>query len=187
MYSLMDRVVKTPIDEEAIDRYWPVFYNKLKGIPAEEIVLKFISTELNSFLDYYKGSGDLNASQEKGGRDKGSPGKGRERESRPFNRNLNGELTRFFINLGENQNMNKGALVRMVCSETGIESTHIGRIEIHTRHSFFEIDQEVALSVLPKIESGTYEGKSFNVSVTQDKEPSNHKPYNKGKKKKKNY
>jgi len=66
MYALMDRVVNTPIDEEAIDRYWPVFYNRLKGIPAEEIVLKFISTELNAFLDYYKGSGDLNASQEKG-------------------------------------------------------------------------------------------------------------------------
>ena len=178
MYSLMDRVVKTPIDEEAIDRYWPVFYNKLKGIPAEEIVLKFISTELNSFLDYYKGSGDLNASQEKG-----RQGKAREKERGSYNRNLSGSKTRFFINLGENQNMNKGALVRMVCSEAGIESFHIGRIEIHSRYSFFELDERVALSVLPKIESGTYEGKSFNVSISQDKEPS----YKKGKKKKRNY
>jgi len=92
MYALMDRVVKTPIDDEAIDRYWPVFYNKLKGIPAEEIVLKFISTELNAFLKYYKGSGDLNADQEKGGH-----GKGKERDSKKFNRNLTGDKKRIIL------------------------------------------------------------------------------------------
>jgi len=146
--------------------------DKLKGIPAEEIVLKFISTELNSFLDYYKGSADLNASQEKGKpvRARQKESRAGEKESGKHNRNLTGSKTRFFINLGENQNMNKGALVRMVCSETGIESFHIGRIEIHSRYSFFEIDAKVALSVLPKLESGTYQGKSFNVSVSHEKE-----------------
>jgi len=33
MYALMDRVVQTPIDDAAIDRYWPVFYEKLKDLP----------------------------------------------------------------------------------------------------------------------------------------------------------
>ncbi len=165
MYALMDRVVKTPIDNEAIDRYWPVFYEKLKELHAEEIILKFISTELNAFLDYYKGSGDLNAAQEKGSRVKG-----REKERGRFNRNLSGTKTRFFINLGENQHMNKGALVRMVCSETGIESYHVGRIDIHARYSFFEIDGEVAPKVLSKLERGVYEGKSFSVSASQEKE-----------------
>ncbi len=163
MYALMDRVVSTPIDDEAIDRYWPVFYDKLKGIPAEEIVLKFISAELNTFLEYYKGSGDLNAAQEKG-----SQGKSREKERGKVNRNLSGPKQRFFINLGENQNMNKGALVRLVCTEAGIESYHLGRIDIHARYSFFEIDEGVTGSILPKLETGTYEGKSFNVTVSQE-------------------
>ncbi|MEN8157150.1 MAG: DEAD/DEAH box helicase [Bacteroidota bacterium] len=165
MYSLVERVVKTPIDDEAIDRYWPVIYDSLKEIPTEEIVLKFISAELNTFLDYYKGSGDLNADQEKG-----RPGKGRERERGQFNRNLTGEKKRFFINLGENQNMNKGALVRLVCTEGSIESSHVGRIDIHPRHSFFELDSDVAQSVLSKIGNGTYEGKSYNVSLSHDTE-----------------
>ena len=117
----MDRVVKTPIDDEAIDRYWPVFYDKLKDLPTEEIVLKFISTELNAHLEYYKGAGDLNADQEKGGRSK--PG----REEGAINRNLSGPKKRYTLDLGENQNMNKGALVRLICSETGIESNQIGQ------------------------------------------------------------
>ncbi|MDF1576475.1 MAG: DEAD/DEAH box helicase [Bacteroidales bacterium] len=185
MYALMDRVVNTPVDEEAIDRYWPVFYKKLKDLPAEDIVLKFISMELNAFLNYYKNSGDLNASFEKaagpgereaGGRKVRRGGKG----NGDFNRNLNGAKRRFFINLGEKQNLNKGALLRLVCSETGIESFHMGRIDIHSRHAFFEVDEKVAEQVLPGIREGTYEGKDFQVSASQEKAP----PGKKGKKKK---
>jgi len=183
MYALMDRVVSTPVDEEAIDLYWPVFYKKLKDLPAEEIVLKFISMELNSFLEYYKASGDLNASHEKGGRGGGRESAGgRDRaggrnrgaggkESGAFNRNLSGEKSRFFISLGEKQNLNKGALLRLVCSETGIDSFHMGRIDIHSRHAFFEVDKKVSAQILPSIQEGTYEGKAFQVSNSQEKEP----------------
>ncbi len=163
MYALMDRVVKTPIDDEAIDRYWPVFYDKLKDLPTEEIILKFISTELNTHLEYYKGAGDLNASQEKGGRTKDTG-----KEEGTFNRNISGPKRRYTLDLGENQNMNKGALVRLICSETGIESNQIGRIELHSRFSYFEVDETVAGKVLPKLRQGTYEGNTFNVTVSQD-------------------
>jgi len=187
MYALMDKVVSTKVDEEAIDLYWPVFYKKLKDLPAEEIVLKFISMELNAFLDYYKHSEDLNASHEKStpGRGQGRE-RGRERgveggrEGGKFNRNLTGAKKRFFISLGEKQNMNKGALLRLVCSETGIESIHMGRIDIHSRHAFFEVDEQVSNQILPKINEGVYEGKSFEITTAQGGDG----PKNKGKKKK---
>ncbi len=168
MYALMDKVVNTQVDEEAIDLYWPVFYKKLKDLPAEEIVLKFISMELNAFLDYYKGSADLNASLEKGSQGRGGAKENRRdggRESGKFNRNLSGAKKRFFISLGEKQNLNKGALLRLVCSETGLESYHMGRIDIHSRHAFFEVDEKASGQILPKIKEGSYEGKSFEVTV----------------------
>jgi ATP-dependent RNA helicase DeaD len=156
-------------------------------MPAEEIVLKFISMELNAFLDYYKGSEDLNASHEKispgrgasedrgrrGGRDGG-------RDGGTFNRNLSGTKKKFFISLGEKQNLNKGALLRLVCSETGIESHHMGRIDIHSRHAFFEVDEQISMHILPKIKEGVYEGKPFEVTPALGDEKE--KP--KGKKKK---
>jgi len=185
MYALMDRVVSTPVDEEAIDLYWPVFYKKLKDLPAEEIVLKFISMELNAFLDYYKDSGDLNASHEKGSSSRerersGKKGRSGGKESGGFNRNLSGSKKKFFISLGEKQNLNKGALLRLVCSETGIESNHMGRIDIHSRHSFFEVDDQVANMILPRLKEGSYEGKSFEITVSQGQKPGKKK----GKKKK---
>ena len=59
-----------------------------------------------------------------------------------------------------------------MCSETGIESHHMGRIDLHARHAFFEVDEQVSNQVLPKIKEGIYEGKSFEVTPAQggDKE-----------------
>jgi len=185
MFALMDKVVHTPVDEVAIDRYWPVIYEKLKGYPAEDIVMKFISTELNIFLDYYKESGDLNAKQEagRGGREPSwKRGEQNSKSGKP-NRNLSGPTVRFFMNLGERQNMNKGALVRLICTETDISSDQVGRIEVLPGFSFFEIDGKAASKILPKIESGIYEGKTFNVELSQDKDPKRKK---KGKKRKRN-
>ena len=180
MYALMDKVIKTPVDEDAIERYWPVIYKKLKEFTAEDIVMKFISAEINTFLDYYKNAGNLNAKQEKEsrGRDKDRRGRDQDRRSGKPNRNIDGPKKRFFINLGDKQNMNKGALVRLVCTEAGISSNHVGRIEIHPGFSFFEVDANVADKVLKKVESGTYEGKSFNVEFSQDRDA----PRKKGKK-----
>jgi ATP-dependent RNA helicase DeaD len=180
MYALMDKVIKTPVDEDAIERYWPVIYKKLKEFTAEDIVMKFISAEINTFLDYYKNAGNLNAKQEKEsrGRDQERRGRDRDRKSGKPNRNIDGPKKRFFINLGDKQNMNKGALVRLVCTEAGISSNHVGRIEIHPGFSFFEVDANVADKVLKKVESGTYEGKTFNVEFSQDRDT----PRKKGKK-----
>ncbi len=172
MFALMEKVVKTPVDDSAIERYWPVIYKKLNRFTAEDIVMKFISAELNSFLDYYKDSGDLNAKQEKGrgGRDQDRRG-GREQDRRGGkpNRNLAGSAKRFFINLGDKQNMNKGALVRLICTEAGISSNQVGRIDVLPGFSFFEVDDKAVSKVLSKIATGTYEGKTFNVELSQEK------------------
>ncbi len=172
MFALMDKVVKTPVDDNAIERYWPVIYKKLNRFTAEDIVMKFISAELNSLLEYYKDSGDLNAKQEKGrsGRDQDRKG-GRDQDRRGGkpNRNLAGSGKRFFINLGDRQNMNKGALVRLICTEAGVSSNQVGRIDVHPGFSFFEVEEKAASKVLSKIATGSYEGKTFNVELSQDK------------------
>jgi len=66
--------------------------------------------------------------------------------------------------------MNKGALVRLVCTETGISGSQIGRIDIHPGFSFFEVDEKAAGKILPKIEKGSYEGKTFIVELSQERE-----------------
>ncbi len=192
MYAMMDNVVKTQVDDEAIERYWPVIYEKLQRFTSDEIVMKFISTELNTFLDYYKNAGNLNAKEgeEKGGRDRGDRGgrdrggrdrggrdrdrgdrRGRDREGGGQNRNLSGPKEKYFINLGEKMNMNKGALLRLICTGTGISSNQIGRIDVQRSFAFFEVDAAVSDKILPKISEGTYEGKTFTIAPSDNKSP----------------
>lgn len=189
MYAMMDTVVKTQVDDEAIERYWPVIYEKLQRFTSDEIVMKFISTELNTFLDYYKNAGNLNAKEgeEKGGRDRGGRDRGgrdrggwdrdrgdrrgRDREGGGQNRNLSGSKEKYFINLGEKMNMNKGALLRLICTGTGISSNQIGRIDVQRSFAFFEVDAAVSDKILPKISEGTYEGKTFTIAPSDNKSP----------------
>ncbi|MFC2129433.1 DEAD/DEAH box helicase [Bacteroidota bacterium] len=176
MYAMMDKVIKTQVDDEAIERYWPVIYEKLQRFTSDEIVMKFISAEFNSYLDYYKSAGNLNAKEdeERGGRGRGDRDKGeRDRrgrtESGSQNRNLSGPKAKYFINLGEKMNMNKGALLRLICTGTGISSNQIGRIDVQRAFSFFEVDESVAHKILPKMEEGSYEGKTFVIAPSQEK------------------
>lgn len=188
MYAMMDRVIKTQVDDEAIERYWPVIYEKLQRFTSDEIVMKFISAEFNTVLEYYKNSGNLNSKEgdEKGGRGRGERDRGdRDRrgrtESGSQNRNLTGPKAKYFINLGEKMNMNKGALLRLVCTGTGISSNQIGRIDVQRAFSFFEVDESVANKILPKMAEGSYEGKTFVIAPSEDK---GSKPRHQGKKKK---
>ncbi|MBU2650125.1 MAG: DEAD/DEAH box helicase [Bacteroidetes bacterium] len=174
MYALMDKVARTPVDDEAINRYWPIIYKKLKKYPLEEIIQKFISAELNTFLDYYKNTGDLNAKKESDKNDRSSQRKPDKRKD-AYNKNIKGGSKRLFINLGERQNMNKGALVRLICSETGITSDNIGQISILSGYSFFEVNEKVADKVMVKMKSGTYEGKRFAVDTSQEKSRTSNK------------
>lgn len=191
MYDMMDRVIKTRVDDAAIERYWPVIYEKLQRFTSDEIVMKFISAEFNTFLEYYKNSGNLNAKEgeEKGGRserERGDRGERRDRDSGIQNRNLTGPKEKFFINLGEKMNMNKGALLRLICTGTGISSNQIGRIDVQRAFSFFEVDKSVADKILPKMEEGTYEGKTFVIAPSTDNKGSKNKEdKNKIKRKKK--
>ena len=60
LLSLIDRVVNTPINEEEISRYLPPVYESLCHLDKKEIIKRFISTEFNHLLDYYRNAKDLN-------------------------------------------------------------------------------------------------------------------------------
>lgn len=173
MYALMDKVIQTEVDQEAIERYWPVIYEKLNNIPLEDIIMKFISTEINSFLNYYKNSNDLNAKQETFKESRKQRTKGKNND---FSNTQN--QTRLNINLGQQQNMNKGALLRLVCDQTGISGKQIGPITIHAGLSIFDVDTNVKDNILNNMKTGNYEGKPFMVKL-DDGPPKKQKKYRK--------
>jgi len=65
---------------------------------------------------------------------------------------------RLFINIGKNHNMSTGDLIREVVKRSGIDGKNIGKIDIHTTYSFFEIPEQYAELVLHSFDEARIKG-----------------------------
>ncbi|UKN03082.1 DEAD/DEAH box helicase [Paracrocinitomix mangrovi] len=164
LFKLVENVENEVVNDKAIDKYLPEVMKKFDDLTREEIVRKFISVEFNKFLNYYANSKNLDAdfNESKGkGRD------GRDGRERRDNR-MDDDKERFFVNLGRKDGLNQGALVRLICDNTGLKNKSIGRIDIMNNFSFFDGDKEHKETFIKKLQDVNFEGKSMNVEVTKD-------------------
>jgi ATP-dependent RNA helicase DeaD len=122
----------------------------------------FLSAELNRFMDYYRGSSNLNeaASNDGGGNDRAPRKRG------DFDENTQ----RYFVSLGRQDGLNPGGLLRVICDETGLTSSDIGRIDIKDKFAFFETKPELSKAILDGQSNMQYEGKTMTIELT-DKAP----------------
>ncbi len=111
----------------------------MKDLTREDIIKRFVSTEFNRFLDYYKNAPDLNA----GGRE-------REQRSTPG-------LTKLFINLGELDNLDSAEMKKYICEVSGVDLASIVTAEIKSSFSFIEVKTEAA-----EIIQGTFKNARYN-------------------------
>lgn len=180
LMELVARVEKTEVKEKEISRFIPMLIEKFEDTSKEDVIKKFISMEFNRFIEYYQRAGDLNIDDRvkgKGGRERDFDGGGfersgkdrRDRGGRSSNETEAGK-TRFFVNIGREQNFNPGAMVRVICDATGLRSNLIGRIQIMSGFSFFEADSEHTNTILKNVNGQNYEGNTLRVEITKDRD-----------------
>lgn len=163
LHTLIEKVKQVEVKENDIEKFLPLIMKDFENLTKEEVIKKFISVEFNHFIEYYERAGDLNASAERsdrGDRDSGERSFGR-RGGRDDNK------VRFFVNIGKRDKLNPGALLRVVCDETGIKSSEIGRIDLMPSFSFFEVEKEYETLILNKLNGARYEGSTLKVEVTK--------------------
>ncbi|CAG5084948.1 DEAD/DEAH box helicase [Parvicella tangerina] len=171
LFALVDNIKRIEIKEDQIDDYLPTIMELFEDYSKEELIKRFVGAEFNKFLEYYERSGDLNADpkgkDEGRGRDRGRDrdgGRGRDRgRGRGKGRDDNKE--RFFVNLGLSAGLNKGAIVRLVCNETGISSADIGRIDLFNEFSFFDADPQHKDVILDRGANMDYDGKRMKIEL----------------------
>ena len=162
LLQLVDKVVKTEVSSQ-INKYLPDIYSKLESLSREDLIKHFVSSEFNRFLAFYKNASNLNVSSNSSSRDNSrssSRGDSRDR-SKPNNRdrksnNKGGNssshaeegYTRFFINLGNQKNMQAQNLIGMINEFTKQRNIPVGKIDIFKNFSFFEVDSQFEGSIL---------------------------------------
>lgn len=140
LFSLVKKVHNVEVNEKAIDAYMPKIYEELKDLSKEDIIKRFVSTEFNRFLDYYKNAPDLNTSV---GRD------------RPVV-SVNG-ITKLFINLGELDNLDSLTMKEYISEISGVSLNQIVTVDVKSSFSFIEVKTEAA-----EIITGTFKNVQYN-------------------------
>jgi ATP-dependent RNA helicase DeaD len=163
LMKLINKTIATEVKEDDIAKFMPQILEAFDSLSKEDIIKRFVSTEFNRFINYYDRAGDLNAAardDRSGERNKG----GKSDRSRDEGK------TRFFVNLGKRDGLNPGALLRVVCDATGLNSQAVGRIDLLTSYSFFEADEEHTEKILKNVNGTDFEGHQVNIEVTAQKE-----------------
>ena len=159
LFSIIDKAKAVEVNEEQINPYLDKIFEAFEGIEREEIIKRFASLEFNRFLEYYSNSRDLNINE----------GERREREPRgesaPGTPVAQEGFTRFFVNLGSMDNLRRGDLLRLVCDNTGINGTSVGRIDMKGTFSFFEVENDVQSSILEGMRNVEHDGRRVRVDV----------------------
>jgi len=159
LFSLIDKVENTEVNEDQIKDYITTINKKLEWLSKEDIIKKFVALEFNRFLDYYKNAPDLNIrKKERGERDDRRGEKGNSK-----NKGL--QFTRFFINIGKRDDLKPQNLIGLINENTRVRNIEIGKIDILKNFSFFETDSQYEKEVMDAFKDVDFKGIKISVEV----------------------
>ena len=161
MIALINRVVDLKVNEEEIKDYLAPAYEALMHLDKKEIITRFVATEFNQFLEYYRNAEDINAKSKP--RRERQAGQQRSDNSKRNRRMEAYDTKRFSVNVGRVHGVNAGAIVRLVCENAGIKSNQIGAIDLGRDQSFFEVSSEASNSIRKGLENMELDGRKVSV------------------------
>ncbi|MFV0530092.1 MAG: DEAD/DEAH box helicase [Flavobacteriales bacterium] len=152
LFNTIHKISKIEINHKEIDEYLPAIYEELQEMSREELLQRLVSLEFNRFLDFYKGSHDINV-DEKAVKD----------------RNSKNGFTRFFINVGKKDQMNPRELLTLINQNIKVRNIEIGSIDLLDSFSFFEADSAHKDEILDSMNRVQYRGSRVSVEEAQQK------------------
>ncbi|MEN7972894.1 MAG: DEAD/DEAH box helicase [Verrucomicrobiota bacterium] len=161
LIALINRVVECEVKEEEIKDYLPLAYEALCHLDKKEIIKRFVATEFNHFLDYYRDAKDINV-KPRPQRER-QAGQQRSDNSKRNRRMQAYDTKRFSINVGRVHKINAGAIVRLICEKSGVKSNQIGAIDLGRDTSFFEVSKDVTNEVRQGMQNLRLDGRKVSV------------------------
>jgi ATP-dependent RNA helicase DeaD len=177
LLQLVDKVVNTEVSTQ-INKYLPAITEKLAHLDKEELLKHFISAEFNRFLSFYKNASNLNVTSNSAtSRDSSRNNSRNETRSKSRIKTSNNKggnsshaeegYTRFFINLGNQKNMQAQNLIGMINEFTKKRNIPVGKIDIFKNFSFFEVDSEFEGSILSSFKDTEWNGERVSVEISK--------------------
>jgi ATP-dependent RNA helicase DeaD len=177
LFSLIDKVEKTEVNEEQIAPFMPVIYKKLAWLGREELIKHFVSVEFNRFLKYYENAPDINVNEahenesKRGDGDRRRKKGNRDRDKNRGNRKERGgfEYSRFFFNMGKKNGIKKRTIIDLINQQMPGKNVEIGNIEVLKGFSFFEVDKKYEKEMLKNFKNAKFKGQRIGIDIANKK------------------
>lgn len=152
LYKVMDELERTEVNETEIAPFLPEIFRKLEWLTKEDLIKRVVSREFGHFLRYYADAPVIEQPTDrksKGGADK--PRRERGRGDKAVPHAAEAGYKRLFINLGKRDNFYAREIINLVNRYVRDTKVEIGRIDLTTNCSFFEVPEEDAELVMSKM------------------------------------
>ena len=137
LYKVIDQLERVEVAEEDIAPFLPEVMRKLDWLDKEDVIKRLVTMEFGRFLNYYAKAPEIKQPEDK-------PSSKRQRHDKSSGR---GEaepgFVRFFIALGKRDNFYARDIIGVINRYTN-KPVDIGRIDLMTNFSFFEVPEEQA-------------------------------------------
>lgn len=163
LFSLIDRMEKVEVNETQIAEFLPVVFKKLDWLSREDLIKKFVSTEFNRFLEYYKNAVDINVTVNER---KDFP-KGDSRE-RPARSSATKGFTLLRLNMGKMDGLNPKALIGLINDQTRNRNILVGKADIQRSFTLFEVESAQVDAIFHAFKGLQMEGRRIYVERSRE-------------------
>ena len=140
LMNLIDKIINSEVNHD-IEKFIPSIMEKISHLNREDLLKQLVSLEFSRFLSFYNNVSDINSNEKKRNSNKRKADKG---------------FSRFFINLGKKHNLQPQNLIGIINDFTNNKDISIGKIDIMTGFSFFEIPTKHEKEILNALEKFTW-------------------------------
>lgn len=164
LIHLVEKLKNTEIQHDEIGSFLPAAYEQLKSISKEEIIQRFISTEFNRFLSYYRKAADINVELKKESR-AGFTGGSNSRS---------GQI-RLFVNLGQMERFTPQKLKTYLQETVNVTDFYVSNIEVTRCNSYFEVGAQFAEILMAKFQKERFQNRRVQIDYADRSGRSNYK------------
>lgn len=166
LFSLIDRMEKVEVNESQIAEFLPVVFKKLDWLSREELIKKFVSTEFNRFLEYYKNAQDINVTSSS-----------ERRESSPRSVATTKGFSLLRVNLGKMDGLNPKGLIGLINDQTRDRNILIGKADIQRSFTLFEVESAHVDTLFQAFKGFQMEGRRIFVERSREQVKDSERSY----------
>ena len=173
LFTLADKLERVEVKEDEIAAYLPPVLKKLSWLSGVDLLKRLLSLECNRLLDYYRDAPVLDyvpESKERKKAAKGEKGMGKvkrtleEKDSRVAEKGYE----RVYINLGKSDGFFAPNLIRLINQNTRGQHVGLGRIDLLSNYSLFDVRQGDAQRVIAALKNYDFFGKRLYLEIAKE-------------------